>query len=148
METNIILSPRKFVAPEYIFGVDSRLMAAIYCKKLSGRNILLVTDAGLLSTKWVAEIEDNLKQQSLNYVVFSAISPNPRDYEVMNGKKVYDDNKCNLILAIGGGSVIDCAKGIGIVVSNNGHICEYEGVDMIHKPIALIMEQPTFLDRK
>jgi len=143
METNIILSPRKFVAPEYIFGVDSRLMAAIYCKKLSGRNILLVTDAGLLQTKWIAEIEDNLKQQSLNYVVFSAISPNPRDFEVMNGKKVYDDNNCNLILAIGGGSVIDCAKGIGIVVSNHGHICEYEGVDMIHKPMPPLICIPT-----
>lgn len=143
MENFIELSPRKFVAPEYIFGVDARLMAATYCKRLSGRNILLVTDAGLLNTKWITEIENKLQEQSINYVVFSSISPNPRDYEVMNGKKAYEENKCNLILAIGGGSVLDCAKGIGIVVTNHGNIREYEGVDMIQKPMPPLICIPT-----
>lgn len=143
MENYIELSPRKFVAPEYIFGVDARLMVATYCKKLSGRNILLVTDQGLLKTTWISEIQNELQKQSLNYVVFSEISPNPRDYEVMNGKKVFEENRCNLILAIGGGSVLDCAKGIGIVVTNHGHICEYEGVDMIHKPMPPLICIPT-----
>lgn len=140
---DIQLSPRKFVAPEYVFGVDTRLMAGIFCKKLGGRKILLVTDQGIRNTPWLAEIEQELKKQLLAYTVFSSISPNPRDYEVMNGKKIYEENKCNLILALGGGSVIDCAKGIGIVSSNQGMIHDYEGIDMINKPMPPLICIPT-----
>jgi len=143
MLDNIQLIPRKFVAPEYVYGVDSRLMAGIFCKKLGGRKIFLAIDKGIEETQWFTEIENELKKQSLEYIVFSSISPNPRDYEVMEGKAVYEENKCNLILALGGGSVIDCAKGIGIVSTNQGHIHDYEGVDMINRPMPPLICIPT-----
>lgn len=140
---NIELKPRKFVAPEYIYGVDSRLMVATFCKKLGGRKILLATDKGIKQTPWLIEIENELKKQELEYIIFSNISSNPRDFEVMEGKKIYEENNCNLLLALGGGSVIDCAKGIGIATSNNGHIHNYEGVDMIHYPMPPLICIPT-----
>ena len=143
MAGDLELSPRKFLAPEYIFGIDSRLMAGVYCKKLGGRKILLVTDKGMMNTPWVAEIEDQLKQHALEYIIFSSVSPNPRDYEVMKGTEIFEEHKCNAILALGGGSVMDCAKGIGIVSSNHGHIIEYEGVDMITKPMPPLICIPT-----
>jgi alcohol dehydrogenase len=143
MSKNIQLSPRKFVAPEFIFGEGSRLMAGIFCKKLGGRKIFLVTDRGIENTRWLTETEKELQKLSLEYVIFSSISPNPRDYEVMEGKIKYEENKCNLILALGGGSVMDCAKGIGIVTSNQGHIHNYEGVDMINKPMPPLICIPT-----
>lgn len=141
--SNIQLSPRKFVAPEYVYGVDSRLMAGIFCKKLGGRKILLVTDKGIEKTPWLHEIENELQKQSLNYIIFSSVSPNPRDFEVMEGMEIFNENNCNMILALGGGSVMDCAKGIGIVASNHGNIREYEGVDMISKPIPPLICIPT-----
>ncbi len=140
---NVQLSPRKFVAPEYVYGVDARLMAGIFCKKLGGRKIFLITDEGIKKTPWILEVENELKKQSLEYLVFSSVSPNPRDFEVMNGKNIYEENKCNVILAIGGGSVIDCAKGIGIVSSNQGNIRDYEGVDMITMPMPPLICIPT-----
>lgn len=143
MGYDIQLRPRKFVAPEYIFGIDSRLKAAVYCKKLGGRQILLVTDKNLLQSPWVEEIEKDFQKHSIDYVLFSSVSPNPRDYEVMEGMKVYKENSCNMILAIGGGSVMDCAKGIGIVSSNNGSIHDYEGVDVVQKPIPPLICIPT-----
>ncbi|MCW3785382.1 alcohol dehydrogenase-like regulatory protein ErcA [Plebeiibacterium sediminum] len=143
MRENIQLNPRKFVAPEYIYGVDSRLMAGVFCKKLGGRKILLVTDQILEQSLWFTEVVGELEKHSIDYIVFSSISPNPRDYEVMNGKTVYDENKCNMILALGGGSVMDCAKGIGIVSSNSGHILDYKGVDMINIPIPPLICIPT-----
>nr|WP_319265950.1 alcohol dehydrogenase-like regulatory protein ErcA [uncultured Draconibacterium sp.] len=143
MTQTIQLSPRKFVAPEYIFGVDSRLMAGIFCKKLGGRKVFLVTDKGIENTQWLTEIENELKKQSLEYIIFSSVSPNPRDFEVMQGKVAYEKNNCNLILALGGGSVMDCAKGIGIVSSNQGNIKDYEGVDMINKPMPPLICIPT-----
>ncbi len=140
---NIQLNPRKFVAPEFVFGIDTRLMAGIFCKKLGARKVLLVTDEGITQTPWLNEIKNNLQLNSVEYIIFSSISPNPRDYEIMEGRNIFKENNCNLILAIGGGSVMDCAKGIGIVSSNNGNIHDYEGVDMINKPIPPLICIPT-----
>ncbi len=143
MQEDIQLNPRKFVCPEYVYGVDSRLMAATYCAKLGGRKIFVVTDAVIKESRWFKELENDLHTHSLDYHVFSSVSPNPRDYEVMQGKNEYEENKCNLILALGGGSVMDCAKGIGIVCTNQKDIHRYEGVDMIKKPMPPLICIPT-----
>ncbi|MBI9060015.1 MAG: iron-containing alcohol dehydrogenase [Labilibaculum sp.] len=140
---DIQLEIRKFVAPEYIFGTDSRFCVGLYCQKLGGRKVLLVTDNIILKTQWLVEAADNLKEAEIDYAIFSNISPNPRDYEVMEGAQVYIQNKCNMILAIGGGSVIDCAKGIGIIANNGGNITDFEGVDKIYKPMPPLLCIPT-----
>lgn len=140
---SIQLELRKFVAPEFIFGLDARLMAVNYCKNLGGKKILLVTDAGVMVTPWYNEVINALNTQNFDHIVFSAISPNPRDYEVMNGASIYKDTGCNIILAIGGGSVMDCAKGIGIVATNNKHISFFKGVDKIRHPMPPLICIPT-----
>ncbi|HPN38807.1 MAG TPA: iron-containing alcohol dehydrogenase [Melioribacteraceae bacterium] len=140
---SIELSLRKFVAPEYIFGIDARKLAANYCKKLAAENILLVTDKGLQDTPLVNELELLLQKEGLAYTIYDAVSPNPRDYEVMKGAEVYKANKCNIIVALGGGSVLDCAKGIGIVVTNFNDIRSFEGIDKIEKPTPPLICIPT-----
>ncbi len=143
IEKSIQLELRKFVAPEFIFGTDARLMVANYCKQLGGKKVLLVTDEGLKKTPWLAEILSLLEKAEINYVVFSSVSPNPRDYETMLGAEVYKENNCNFIVALGGGSVLDCAKGIGIVSTNNKHIRTFEGVDQIQRPMPPLICIPT-----
>lgn len=142
-KNEIQLELRKFVAPEYIFGLEARKLAANYSKKLGGEKIFVATDKGIESTIWLKELELSLQQEELEFVVYNKISPNPRNYEVMDGAQFYLANKCNLILAIGGGSVMDCAKGIGIVVTNNSHINNYEGIDKILRPTPPIICIPT-----
>jgi alcohol dehydrogenase class IV len=137
------LDLRKFVAPEFIFGLDARLMAGNFCKNLGGRKVLLATDAGVAAAPWFKDIEAKLREQEIEYVVYSAISPNPRDIEVMQGAAEYQQNNCNLILAVGGGSVMDCAKGIGIVSTNHQHIRDFEGVDKISRPMPPLVCVPT-----
>ena len=61
----------------------------------------------------------------------------------MNGAKLYHEKKCDSIITVGGGSVIDCAKGIGIVTSNNDDILTYEGVDNIPIPGPPLICVPT-----
>ncbi|WP_320018385.1 alcohol dehydrogenase-like regulatory protein ErcA [Labilibaculum manganireducens] len=140
---DIQLEIRKFVAPEYIFGLDSRVYVGLYCQKLGGRKVLLVTDNIILKSPWLLEAEGKLKEAEIDYVIFSNVSPNPRNYEVMEGAQMYSQNKCNMILAIGGGSVIDCAKGIGIIANNGGDIRDFEGVDKIYKPMPPLVCIPT-----
>lgn len=145
MENNrhIHLEPRKFVAPEYIFGINARKMVANYCKKLGAERAFIATDPGIQKTFWYAELENSLKEGDIDYLIFDQISPNPRDFEVMEGARKYKEYKCNIIVAIGGGSVIDCAKGVGIVVNNNKPISFFEGIDKIEKPTPPLICVPT-----
>jgi len=140
---DIRLELRKFVAPEYIFGIDARKMAANYCKKLGAERVFIATDKNLRKSQWFIELENSLQTARIESVVFDNISPNPRDYEVVEGAENYNQNKCNIIVAIGGGSVMDCAKGIGIVVTNNKHIHYFEGIDKIEKPTPPLICIPT-----
>jgi alcohol dehydrogenase len=125
---------RKFVAPEFIYGVGARRRAGFYAFNLQARRLLVVTDPGVIRAGWLQDVLTDLEESGLESVVFSGVSPNPRDHEVMAGAAVHRGEGCDLILALGGGSVIDCAKGIGIVIGNGGHILDYEGVDVITRP--------------
>jgi alcohol dehydrogenase len=125
---------RKFVAPEFIFGVGARRRAGFYARNLQTRRLLVVTDPGVTQAGWLSETLADLQECGLHTAVFSGVSPNPRDTEIMDGVETYRQEGCDVILALGGGSVIDCAKGISIVVGNGGHILDYEGVDCIPQP--------------
>ena len=67
-------------------------------------------------------------------VVFKDLTPNPKDYEVMAGAAVYARERCDVIVAVGGGSAIDCAKAIGIVHSNRCDVRDFEGADRVGMP--------------
>lgn len=134
---------RKFLVPEFVFGNDSRKLAGQYAKNLGAKNVLIVTDAEVLRCGWVKDITDALESKNIAYEIFSDVSPNPRDTQIMMGAQFYIQKNCNIIIAIGGGSVIDCAKGIGIVSSNHRHILEFEGVDMVPVPIPPLICIPT-----
>ena len=76
-------------------------------------------------------------------MIFSNVSMNPKDHEIMTGAEVYRERNCDLILSVGGGSPMDCAKGIGIVVGNDRHILEFEGVDEVPNPGPPLIFIPT-----
>lgn len=134
---------RKFVAPEIIFGAGSRHSLANYVQAFAARRVLLVTDPGLISAGWVADIERDLTALDIPYDIFSDVSPNPRVWEVMAGAELYRSKGANIIVAIGGGSPMDCAKGIGIVAANGGSILDFEGVDTIGAAIPPLIFIPT-----
>ena len=134
---------RKFVAPEIIFGIEARKLAGKYSKNLGATNVLLVSDPGVIAAGWTNDVIRSLELETLNYTLFSSVTPNPRAIEVMTGAELYKNEHCDAIVAVGGGSPMDCAKGIGIVCSNNKHILEFEGVDKIRMPVPPLIFIPT-----
>jgi alcohol dehydrogenase len=122
---------RKFVAPEFIFGIDARKLAGRYAKNLGARKVMVVTDPGVIAAGWTQDVIASLEAANLDYTVFSAVTSNPKAEEVMAGAERYRSEGCNAIVAVGGGSSIDCAKGIGIVSSSKKNILEFEGVDKV-----------------
>lgn len=143
MMSNDISNLRKFVSPEIIFGVGARKSVANYARTFGARKVLVVSDPGVVAAGWLDEICNLLSEADIEYTTFTDVSPNPRAHEVMNGAQVYQEAQCNVIVAIGGGSPMDCAKGIGIVSANGKHILDYEGIDTIHLPIPPLIFIPT-----
>lgn len=134
---------RKFVSPEVIFGAGARKNVANYARNFGARKVLLVSDPGVKAAGWVDDIAGLLEEADIDYVTFTNVSPNPRSNEVMAGVDCYREHGCNVIVAIGGGSPMDCAKGIGIVSANGHHILDYQGVDQIVAPIPPLIFIPT-----
>jgi alcohol dehydrogenase len=137
------LELRKFLAPEFVFGVGARQLAGRYAKNLGGQKVLVVTDPGVVKAGWTKDVTDSLEQAGLTVVVFAGVTPNPKVKEIMDGVALYQAEHCNALVAVGGGSPIDCAKGIGIVCSNHKHILEFEGVDMVKAPMPPLICVPT-----
>jgi len=134
---------RKFVAPEFVFGVGSRHLAGRYARNMGGRKILVVSDPGVVAAGWTKDVTDSLEAEGLPFALYTGVTPNPKVDEVMAGVAVYQSEGCNALIAVGGGSSIDCAKGIGIVSSNQRHIQMFEGVDMVTVPMPPLICVPT-----
>ena len=143
MTTSYESELRKFFAPEFIFGTGARKLAGRYAKNLGLNKVLIVTDKNIKTKFFYEDMIKSLEERNIQYAVFDEISPNPREYEVMNGVELYIKERCRGIISIGGGSPMDCAKGIGIVVSNGGEILQFEGVDKIPKTIPPLIFIPT-----
>ena len=74
----------------------------------------MVTDPGVIAAGWTGEVVQNLEESGIPSVIYSNVSSNPRSSEVMEGVDIFKANDCNVIISVGGGSPIDCAKGIAI----------------------------------
>ena len=125
---------RKFVAPAFIFGVGARRRVGYYARHLRARRVLIVSDPGVIAAGWLKDVQADLIDAGIESVIFHALTCNPKDHEVMAGVALYADECCDVIVALGGGSVIDCAKAIGIVHTNRVDIQAFEGVDQVNVP--------------
>lgn len=143
MTDSVNMELRKFLAPEFIFGDGSLDLAGRYAENLGARRVLLVTDPGVEAAGWPEKVGAALDKAGIEYAQFMGVSSNPREEEVMAGADVYRNESCDAILSVGGGSPTDCAKGIGIVVANNGHILDFEGVDQVREPMPPMICVPT-----
>ena len=133
----------KFEIPEIIFGRGSLNQLGHCSRRIGGDRVLLVTDPGIIASGWVDEAIGYLKQEGLDCVVYDNVVTNPRSFQVEQGAQEYSRNACDVIVAIGGGSPMDTAKGIAILASNHGHIEDYVGCNLIKQPIPPLICVPT-----
>jgi alcohol dehydrogenase len=126
---------RKFSIPEILFGQGSLDYAALCANRMGAEKVFLVSDAGLEKAGWVEQIFSILKKEHLSWYYYSAVNSNPRDYQVSDGAERYREEGCDVVMAIGGGSPMDAAKGIAMVASNGGKVQDYEGANRIQRPL-------------
>ena len=134
---------RKFVMPETIYGWGAAELAGDYAANFGAQRAMVVTDPGVVTAGWSGLVCNSLQAMGIETVVFDGVTPNPKDYEVMAGAEQYLAEECDVILAVGGGSPMDCAKGIGIVSTNQQDILTFEGVDKVKVPCPPLLCIPT-----
>jgi alcohol dehydrogenase class IV len=125
---------RKFVAPEFLYGVGALGQAGRYARNFGGKRALVVSDPGVVAAGWTGRALRSLEGEGVEWELFQDVTPNPKDHEVAAGVRFYKESECDVIVAVGGGSPMDCAKGIGIVSANDAHILDFEGIDEVPVP--------------
>lgn len=130
-----------FPRTEIVFGPGSHELLP---QKLSGlKKVLVVSDRGLESVGLAGKVLKVLKNSRISYETFFDVHENPRSEEVVEGARVVAENGCEGIVALGGGSVIDCAKAIAIIATSGAAIADYEGVEKVRKELLPIVALPT-----
>lgn len=118
---------RSFEVPtvvKHALGAVSHLADEV--KALGMRRPMLVTDSGLVKIGLAAEVGAILSKANVEFVQFDKVIPNPPIALVDQGADVYRREGCDGLIGLGGGSSIDTAKSIGVVVTNGGSIRDYE----------------------
>ena len=104
------------------FGAGSRSVLADEIKKRGFNKALVVTDKTLMSCGVAKKVLDVLDENGVVYTIFDNVKPNPTIANVLEGLNVCKENGADYIIAVGGGSVIDTAKGISIIMTNPEHV--------------------------
>ena len=122
-----------FIPSVTLLGLGCSKEAGEQAKALGATKLLIVTDAGLNKMGVADTIKGYVEAVGLQAVIYDGAEPNPTDKNVADGIKAYQDNKCDGLITLGGGSSHDCGKGIGLVVAGGGNIRDYEGVNKSSK---------------
>ena len=100
------------------FGAGCRSVIAVEAKRRGYRKAFFVTDKDLIKFGVADKISQVLNQAAIPFDVYSDVKANPTIKNVQNGVEAFKKSGADFIIALGGGSAIDTAKGIGIVVNN------------------------------
>lgn len=116
---------------------------SLIIKKNKLNNIFIVTGPNIYKKGLLNELENNLKQNNINYYIFNKAESNPTINNVLEAKKEYIENKCSAIIAFGGGSPMDLAKILGASIVTNKPIYKMKGLLKIRKKLPLLIAIPT-----
>jgi alcohol dehydrogenase class IV len=110
------------------FGVGSVRQLPAACREEGINTPLLVTDAGLARLDFVTELIETNRQAGLNTSLFCDVKPNPTGSNVEAGLQAYQQGQHDGVIALGGGSALDAAKAIALMVGQNRPLWDFEDV--------------------
>jgi len=124
MKDEFCISTRSYFGADILDGIVDDI------EKLNCQKVLLVTDKLVAKIGAVEKVCNLLSDKEIAYKIYDGVVPNPTIRSVECGLETYKEACCDSIIAVGGGSSIDCAKAIGLLAKNGGEIADYEGVDV------------------
>ena len=108
------------------------------------RRVLIVTDAGIVRSGIAAQLEAVLDEDDISYTVYDQTRPNPTVVNVEQALSLYRRYRCQALIAIGGGSSMDCAKAVGARLARPGTpLGKLKGTLRILRPLPTLIAIPT-----
>ena len=131
---------REFIVPGQMISGSGALDMAQDTLGTLGKKAMIVTDKVMIDLGNCAKVENALKSQGVEYTIYSEIAGEPTDVMIEKGLAQYKAERCDFLVALGGGSPIDSMKAIGSLVKNGGSISDYMGkvIDVEMPPMVAI----------
>ena len=130
--------------PEYTFGKGALEKLPQILKEKDAGKVLVVTEAGLVELGFAKKLTDLLDEAGIEYAFYSGAEKNPTSNNVEDAFKIYRENGCRSVVALGGGSPMDCAKAVcARAVHPHLSVRHLQGILRVHKRIPLIVAIPT-----
>ena len=126
-----------------IFGRDSTGRTGQLARELGFERTLLVADPGLVAAGHVQTVQRLLEAASIAVVQFTEFGENPDSEMVAAGVSAAEPHHVDSIVAVGGGSSLDCAKGINFLLTNGGQMADYRGYGKTTRPLLPMIGIPT-----
>jgi alcohol dehydrogenase len=126
-----------------VFGEGSLGRLGDLARDLGFKRTLLVADGGLVSVGYVAEAEKSLRSAGIETLLFHDFDVNPDSLMVERGRAFAEQFGPDSLIALGGGSSMDCAKGINFLLTNGGRMRDYWGFGKASKPMLPMIAIPT-----
>ena len=130
--------------PEYMEGNGKIRELGAFLKEKKINDVLVVTGAGMVKRGQVQPMLEGFEENGIRYTLQTYTTTDPTSDDVEEGFKTYQENGCKSIVALGGGSRIDCAKGIAAKVAHpKKKVAQLQGLLKVHKPIVPFVAIPT-----
>src|SRR5262245_28539383 len=126
-----------------VFGLGTLARLGELTRELGGRRVLLVTDPGLEQAGHPQRAVTYLQDAGLMVTVFDHVEENPTSRHVEAGLAVAQNEGIDFLVAVGGGSAMDTAKGINFLLTNGGKMADYWGTGKANKPMLPSIGVPT-----
>lgn len=127
----------------FVFGAGSLQRLGELARECGGSRVLVVSDAGVVSAGHFQRAIDSLRDAGLTVASFHEFRENPSTEHVAAGVTVAREFTPDLLVGLGGGSSMDCAKGINFIYSCGGVMQDYWGVGKAHSPMLPLIAVPT-----
>jgi alcohol dehydrogenase class IV len=135
---------RLFLMPAVIhFGSNSASKAGSEAKRINSHKALVVTDSALLQARIIQPVLDSLLASDINVAVYDHVVTEPTLTNVEEGLRILRTEKCDVTVAVGGGSCLDTAKAISVMSTNPGSFGDYRGFDRFPSPGLPLIAVPT-----
>ena len=115
-------------SPDILMGVDVARVMGSKIKQLQVTKVFLATDPFMFKSGRANEVQAILKKSGIDTFIFPEVEPDPPIELIERAGQLYQEQGCNGIIGLGGGSSLDTAKAIGLRVSHDGDLREYESI--------------------
>lgn len=126
-----------------VFGQGTLSRLGELVKEFGGHKVLLVSDQGLKDAGHEERAKQFLADVNLDVAVFDDVQPNPTSDDIQAGVEFSREQGIDFIVGLGGGSSMDCAKGINFLLTNGGQMSDYRGVGKATRPMLPLIAVPT-----